>query len=85
MRTRRIADGELPHKFLDMLCQLPSPKDLSERTFNTDVSEMSPVMRGVERERVRLRLLIDQKPSRWLRQRFDAIEAANARDERCAR
>ncbi|MDI3467898.1 MAG: hypothetical protein OJF50_006719 [Nitrospira sp.] len=79
MRLRRIADSELPHKILDMICPLPSPRDFSERTFNTDVFDMSPVMRAVEQERVRLRLLVDPRPHHWVQHRFYAIKAANDR------
>lgn len=86
MRIRRIADGESPYKILNVICPLPSPRDFSERTFNTDVFDMSPVMRAVEQERVRLRLLVDPRPHHWLQDRFYAIKAANDRAaERCAR
>lgn len=59
---------------LDTFCAVPTLIEGDNRSFNEDISEMSLIERRAETERVRLRLLLDPMPCRWLLDRLIALE-----------
>lgn len=74
MRRRSIPEGEqrrnVHERILELYCPVPSATDGTDYAFNTDVTEMSEGALKANLAQVKLRLLLDPSPCRWLLERF---------------
>lgn len=70
-------DSDLRKTFLDMVCPLPDPfstAEEQERFYHHDLPGMKRPELLRERERVRFRLVFDNKPPDWFGERLAALE-----------
>ncbi len=70
------ARRQMFEEFRKMLCEDIYPDEqyaTHERAWNADLADMSVLDLTDHRDRVRLRLLIEPRPSAWLRERLAAV------------